>query len=64
LVEALVEVRWGEGGHRNPAYPIIVGRLYERLRSDYPEIEDLSLATNDTDFERVPWLTVYRPGDI
>jgi predicted nucleic acid-binding protein len=22
------------------------------------------LATNDTDFERVPWLTVYKPGDI
>ena len=22
------------------------------------------LATNDADFERVPWLTVYKPGDI
>ena len=23
-----------------------------------------NVATNDSDFERVPWLTVYKPGDI
>jgi uncharacterized protein (TIGR04255 family) len=44
LVEALVEIRWGEEGQPDPAYPIIVGRLFERLRPDYPEIEALPLA--------------------
>jgi len=23
-----------------------------------------NVATNDSDFQRVPWLTVYKPGDI
>jgi uncharacterized protein (TIGR04255 family) len=44
LVEALVEVRWGEPGQPDPAYPLLVGRLYERLHTEYPVIEDLPLA--------------------
>jgi hypothetical protein len=35
LVEAIVEVQWGLEGQPDPAYPIAVGRLYERVQ---PEI--------------------------
>jgi uncharacterized protein (TIGR04255 family) len=41
LVEAIVEVQWGSEGQSDPAYPIVVGRLFERVQPKYPEIEDL-----------------------
>jgi uncharacterized protein (TIGR04255 family) len=43
LIEAILEVRRGQDGQPDPAYPLIVGRLYERLRSEYPAIEDLPI---------------------
>jgi len=43
LIEAILEVRWGQDGQPDPAYPLIVGRLYERLRSEFPAIEDLPI---------------------
>jgi len=44
LVEAILEIKWGEPNAPDPAYPIMVGRLYEKLRGAYPAIEDLPLA--------------------
>lgn len=44
LVEALLEIKWGRADEPDPAYPLIVGALYERLQGDYPHIEDLPLA--------------------
>lgn len=44
LVEAILEVKWGGEVQPDPAYPISVGRLYERLRHEYPEIENLPVA--------------------
>jgi len=41
LVEAIIEIRWGQEMQPDPAYPIIVGRLYEQVRAEYGEIEDL-----------------------
>ncbi|HUT75246.1 MAG TPA: TIGR04255 family protein [Armatimonadota bacterium] len=41
LVEAILEIKWGEQTQPDPAYPIIVGRLYEKVREAYPVIEDL-----------------------
>lgn len=41
LVEAIVEIKWGKEGQPDPGYPVIVGRLYERVAADYPVIEDL-----------------------
>ena len=43
LIEAILEIRWGQDGQPDPAYPLIVGRLYERLRTQYPAIEDLPI---------------------
>jgi uncharacterized protein (TIGR04255 family) len=43
LVEAILEIRWGQDGQADPAYPLIVGRLYERLRTQYPAFEDLPI---------------------
>ena len=43
LIEAILEVRWGQDGQPDPAYPLIVGRLYERLQTEYPAIEDLPI---------------------
>lgn len=43
LVEVILEVRWGAEGQPDPAYPLIVGRLYERLQGDYPAIEPLQI---------------------
>lgn len=45
LAEALVEVKWGpldKAGpdQFDPAYPLIVGRLYERIRDKYPVAEE------------------------
>jgi uncharacterized protein (TIGR04255 family) len=47
LVEAIFELRWEiltdqqTGRMRDPAYPMMYGRLYERLKKDFPLIEDL-----------------------
>ncbi len=44
LVEAIVEMRWGQEMQPDPTYPIVVGRLYERVKQEYPQIEDLPVA--------------------
>lgn len=44
LIEALLEARWGTGDRPDTAYPVSVGRVYERLKSDYPHVEDLPVA--------------------
>ena len=47
LVEAIFELRWelqGDqqtGRFRDVAYPMMYGRIYERLKRDFPLIEDL-----------------------
>lgn len=47
LVEAIFEIRWelqGDqktGRFRDVAYPMMYGRIYERLKKDFPLIEDL-----------------------
>src|SRR5712692_230917 len=43
LVESIAEIKWGQEGQPDPAYPIIVGRLFERLKTEYPSIEDLPI---------------------
>ncbi|MCG2767232.1 MAG: TIGR04255 family protein [Chloroflexota bacterium] len=50
LVEAIFELRWElqsqQGGIRvDPHYGVLVGRLYERVREDYPFHEPLPTAT-------------------
>ena len=47
LAEVIFELRWEiendeqTGRMRDPAYPMMYGRLYERFKKDFPEIEDL-----------------------
>jgi len=47
LVEAIFELRWElqadqqTGRVRDAAYPMMYGRIYERLKKDFPLIEDL-----------------------
>lgn len=47
LIEAIFELRWEiendqqNGRMRDPSYPMMYGRLYERLKKDFPIIEDL-----------------------
>jgi uncharacterized protein (TIGR04255 family) len=47
LVEVIFELRWEiendqqSGRMRDPSYPMMYGRLYERLKKDFPVIEDL-----------------------
>ncbi|MGB7977848.1 MAG: TIGR04255 family protein [Chlamydiales bacterium] len=47
ILEAIFEVRWEiendpqNGRMRDPSYPMMYGRLYERLKKDFPVIEDL-----------------------
>ncbi len=43
MIEAIVEIRWGKDSEPDPGFQVIVGRLYERLQGDYPEIEDLPI---------------------
>jgi uncharacterized protein (TIGR04255 family) len=50
LVEAILELRWqleplpdGEG--RDPHYKLLIGRLFDRLQSVYPEYEPLPIAS-------------------
>jgi uncharacterized protein (TIGR04255 family) len=47
LIEVIFEVRWEiehdaqTGRMRDPSYPMMYGRLYERLKKDFPITEDL-----------------------
>ncbi len=47
LIEAIFEVRWEMETDsqtqrlRDPSYPMMYGRLYERLKKDFPIVEDL-----------------------
>lgn len=47
IIEAIFEVRWEmetdpqTNRMRDPSYPMMYGRLYERLKKDFPFIEDL-----------------------
>ncbi len=47
LIEAIFEIRWEiesdeqSGRMRDPSYPMMYGSLYERLKRDFPVIEDL-----------------------
>src|SRR5262249_8315619 len=41
LIEALIEVKWGSEAEPDQDYPIVAGRLYERLQKEYPFIEHL-----------------------
>jgi uncharacterized protein (TIGR04255 family) len=41
LIEALVEIKWGAEGEMDPGFHLLVGSLYERVRSEYPDVEDL-----------------------
>lgn len=63
LVEALLEFQWAlipdsMGGQKDPAYPIVVGRLQERVREDYPVIE--TLPTTRIPDELTPYIAKYR----
>jgi uncharacterized protein (TIGR04255 family) len=44
LVEAILEIKWGDPTTTDAAYPIIVGRLSDRLIDKYPFKEELDLA--------------------
>jgi len=44
LIEALVEIKWGTEGEMDPGFHLLVGRLYERVRSEYPDVEDLPMS--------------------
>lgn len=47
LLESIFEIRWElqgdqqSGRFRDPAYPMMYGRMYEHLKNDFPLIEDL-----------------------
>lgn len=47
LVEAIFELRWElqtdqqAGRMRDPSYPMMYGRMFERLKKDFPFVEDL-----------------------
>jgi len=47
LVEAIFELRWEMQGDaetgrlRDPAYPMMYGRMYERMKKEFPVVEDL-----------------------
>lgn len=47
LLEVIFELRWEleqnqqTGRFRDPSYPMMYGRLYERLKKDFPVVEDL-----------------------
>lgn len=63
LVEAIVELRWGlrevaKGVLQDPAYPLFLGRLHERVRKDYPYVEPLPSA--HVPDELTPYVVKYR----
>jgi len=50
LIEAILELRWqliprGNGHETDPHYKLLLGRLYDRLLTDYPEHEQLAAAS-------------------
>lgn len=50
LVEAILEVRWKlqgppRGPQTDPHYKLLLGRLFDRMRGDYPEHEELQTAS-------------------
>lgn len=53
LVEAIFELRWKHGagheGNLDPHYPILLGSLYSKLRTDFPFHEPLPAATMPLD---------------
>jgi len=63
LLEAIVEIRWllqetAPDVHVDPHYKVLVGRLYDRVASEYPEHEVLPTATLPD--ELVPWRVQHR----
>jgi uncharacterized protein (TIGR04255 family) len=63
LIEAIFEARWrlqntGEGAQADPHYSLLVGRLYERLREDYPHHEKLPAASIPD--EVIPYVVQHR----
>ncbi|MGI6139109.1 MAG: TIGR04255 family protein [Candidatus Hydrogenedentales bacterium] len=55
LVEAILEIRWGlegkfPGSQTDPHYKLLLGRLFDRIISDYPEHEQLSAANWPDEF--------------
>ena len=50
LVEAIFELRWEleeqvSGAKTDPHYKILIGRMYDRVKDDYPYHEELPTAT-------------------
>ncbi|OGC93304.1 MAG: hypothetical protein A2142_07345 [candidate division Zixibacteria bacterium RBG_16_48_11] len=43
LVEAIIELKWGIETEPDHGYPLIVGRLYEKIMKEFPHIEDLPI---------------------
>lgn len=64
LVEAIFEIRWelqGDqqtGRYRDPSYPMMYGRLYERFKKEFPLIEDLP--SNQVHPEASPYVVRHR----
>lgn len=64
LVEALLELKWALGQddntipQRDPAYPTIIGLLYNLVNGDYPYIEALQQASFPAEF--IPHLPTHR----
>jgi uncharacterized protein (TIGR04255 family) len=64
LVEAIFELRWElktdpeTGRMRDPSYPMMYGRLYERLKKDFPFVEDLP--SNQAHPEATPFIPRHR----
>lgn len=64
LIEAILEIRWhlqtnAQNNVRyDPHYQILVGRLYERIKNDYPVFEQLP--TSLLPLEVVPYTVQYR----
>lgn len=64
LLEAIFELRWElqvdrqSGRMRDPSYPVMYGRIYERLQSSFPFVEDLS--SNQVHPEANPYVVRHR----
>lgn len=44
IIESLLQVKWGGQDAPDPGYPLVVGRLYDRISNEYPDNVDLPLA--------------------
>jgi len=64
LIEVIFELRWEiendqqTGRMRDPSYPMMYGSLYERLKKDFPIIEDLP--STQTHPEATPYVPRHR----